>query len=421
MSDKASPFGGAFLSSCRSMNSRYHLVLFDDSWRDALKPLSWTRPVCDFRIGMLTIREKWEKHLQSQSTTATAGYLEEGGFSFSPDVTREILWINSRVLPNPELAFEIVSLQQGQALIKGDLVVACNCGKNKSRFNFERKDHLSEDFAVTESKVHSEVIHRIADIFLLNGTQIIRDMEIMRPVSAEKLSSTVVHFGSHPVYMMKGVKAEACTFNTANGPIFIGENAEIMEGALLRGPLVVGAGAVIKMGAKIYGDTTIGPGCKVGGEVTNSVFFANSNKAHDGYIGNSVIGEWCNLGADTNTSNLKNNYGEVSVYNYAIGGNENTGQQFHGLIMGDHAKCGINTMFNTGTVVGVCANIFGGGFPEKFIPDFSWGGEGNWQEFRFEKALEMIRNVYKRREKIIGVHEHGILKHVFDETRRFRA
>lgn len=185
---------------------------------------------------------------------------------------------------------------------------------------------------------------------------------------------------------------------------------------MLRGPVAVGAGAQIKMGAKIYGDTTIGPGCKVGGEITNSVFYANSNKAHDGYVGNSVIGEWCNLGADTNTSNLKNTYGEVSVYNYSIGANENTGLQFHGLIMGDHAKCGINTMFNTGTVAGVCSNIYGGGFPEKFIPDFSWGGSEGFVEFRFEKATEMIRNVYKRRKKELSETETAVLRHIFNET-----
>lgn len=401
--------------------SALQLVMFDDSYRDALKPLSSTRPVCEFRVGLLTIREKWEKFLKCSSTDSTVEYLDEAGFAFNPDATKQIVWVNSRVLPNPELTFEVVALTEGQALIKGDMIVAFNCGNNITRFNFERKDHLSEDFGVVESKVHAEVIHRIADIFTNNGAQIIADLKLMKPVSAEKISDSNTMIGEQPI-MMKGAKAEACIFNTTNGPIYIGEGAEIMEGSMLRGPLAICAGAQVKMGAKIYGDTTIGPGCKVGGEITNSVFFANSNKAHDGYVGNSVIGEWCNLGADTNTSNLKNNYGEVSVYNYAIGGSENTGMQFHGLIMGDHAKCGINTMFNTGTVAGVCANIFGGGFPPKFIPDFSWGGaDGTFQEFRFDKAMEMIRNVYKRRKKELSKAESAILQHISEESRKLKG
>jgi UDP-N-acetylglucosamine diphosphorylase/glucosamine-1-phosphate N-acetyltransferase len=275
---------------------------------------------------------------------------------------------------------------------------------------------MSEDFSVIVSKVHSEIIHRISDIFTLNGAQINADLDLMNAASETTLSVSNRQFGSFPVILAKGAKAEACIFNTTHGPIYIGENAEVMEGAMLRGPVAICGGAQVKMGAKIYGDTTIGPGCKVGGEVTNSVFYANSNKAHDGYIGNSVIGEWCNLGADTNTSNLKNTYGEVSVYNYAIEATENTGLQFHGLVMGDHAKCGINTMFNTGTVAGVCSNIYGGGFPDKFIPDFSWGGSEGFVEFRFEKATEMIRNVYKRRNKELSEGEVEVLRHIFNET-----
>lgn len=399
--------------------SQFQLVLFDDSYREALKPLSSTRAVCDFRIGILTIREKWERHLNAESTTATAAHIEAWKSPFSPDAAKQRYWINSRVIPNPELVNEVTGLKEGQALIKGELVVAFRCGKSMERFNIEAKDHLSEDFGVLESKVHAEVIHRIADVFTNNGAQIIADIALMKP-SRPLLPSANQFIGSHEVIMMKTAVAEGCIFNTSKGPIYIGENVEIMEGSMLRGPLAICDGAQIKMGAKIYGDTTIGPGCKVGGEITNSVFFANSNKAHDGYIGNSVIGEWCNLGADTNTSNLKNNYGEVSVYNYAISGSENTGMQFHGLIMGDHSKCGINTMFNTGTVAGVCANIYGGGFPKKFIPDFSWGGESGVTEFQFEKAVEMIANVYKRRGKVLTEQEIAALRQVFDETRKLR-
>ena len=399
--------------------SHFQLVMFDDSYREALKPLSATRPVCDFRIGILTIREKWEKHLKCTSTTSTASHLEKWNSPFNPDVTKQHIWLNSRVLPNQLLCSEVVMLRENQALIKGDLLIAFNCGNNIARYNVESKDHLSGDFGVVESKAPAEVIHRIADVFTNNGAQIVADLELLRPEEGKVPDSSKV-VGYHPVIMMKGAIAECCTFNTTKGPIYIGENAEIMEGAMLRGPICIGDGATVKMGAKIYGDTTIGPGCKVGGEITNSVFFANSNKAHDGYVGNSVIGEWCNLGADTNTSNLKNNYGEVSVYNYAIGGSEDSGMQFHGLIMGDHAKCGINTMFNTGTVVGVGANVFGGGFPKKFIPDFSWGGESGFVEFQFDKFVEMVQNVYKRRGKMLSEEEKSSLKQVFEETSPLR-
>lgn len=400
--------------------SAVRLVLFDDSYREALKPLSATRAVCDFRIGILTIREKWEKHLNAESTTSTAAHIEAWKSPFTPDATKRHIWINSRVIPNAELCAEVLALKEHDALIKGDLLVAFNCGNNIVRYPTESKDHLTGDFGVRESKVHAEVIHRIADVFTNNGAQIIADLKLMKPES-KTLPASNQYIGTHEVIMMQGARAEACIFNTEKGPVYIGENAEVMEGSMLRGPIAIGDGAQIKMGAKIYGDTTIGPGCKVGGEVTNSVFFANSNKAHDGYVGNSVIGEWCNLGADSNTSNLKNNYGEVSVYNYAISASENTGMQFHGLIMGDHSKCGINTMFNTGTVAGVCANIYGGGFPKKFIPDFSWGGESGMTEFQFGKATEMIANVYKRRNKTLGEQEIAALKQVFEETKKLRG
>lgn len=396
--------------------SQFQIIFFDDSFRSAFKPLTFTRPVCDLRIGILTIREKWERYLKSGSTTSTETYLEKWNYAFLPDATLQHIWINSRAVPNPGLAAEVVGLKEGEAIIKGDTVIAFHCGNNIARFNAERKDHLSEDFSVIVSKVHSEIIHRISDIFTLNGAQINADLDLMNAKSETTLSASNRQFGSFPVILAKGAKAEACIFNTTHGPIYIGENAEVMEGAMLRGPVAICAGTQVKMGAKIYGDTTIGPGCKVGGEITNSLFYANSNKAHDGYVGNSVIGEWCNLGADTNTSNLKNTYGEVSVYNYAIDAVDNTGLQFHGLVMGDHAKCGINTMFNTGTVAGVCSNIYGGGFPEKFIPDFSWGGFDGFVEFRFEKATEMIRNVYKRRNKELSEGEVEVLRHIFKET-----
>lgn len=400
--------------------SGFRLVLFDDDSRDQFLPLAWTRPVAEFRMGIFTIREKWEQWLKSSSTTASADYLEAFNFPYAPFSTKQNLWINSRVIPNGELSFEVLSLEPGQALIKGDLLVAVNRGNDVSRMSLHLKDHLSGDFSVKQCNVPAIVLHRIHDIFTHNGQAIAEDFELLKGRLSENLSDTNRVIGSHPVFVGKNVIAEACTFNTTKGPIYIGDNAELMEGCNMRGPLAICSGAVLKMGAKIYGDTTIGPGSKIGGEVSNCVIFGNSNKAHDGFIGNSVIGEWCNIGADTNCSNLKNNYGEVSVYNYAIGGNENTGLQFHGIIMGDHAKCGINTMFNTGTVIGMCANVFGGGFPSKFIPDFTWGGTGEITEHQIEKAIETIQRVYDRRKLKLDTNETAMIKAVFKKTEKLR-
>jgi UDP-N-acetylglucosamine diphosphorylase/glucosamine-1-phosphate N-acetyltransferase len=400
--------------------SDFRLVLFDDDSREQFLPLAWTKPVADFRIGIFTIREKWAIRLKSETTSWTLPYLRDSLFPFSPDPSKQQLWINGRVVPSAELVAEVLALKPGEALTKGELLIALNNGNSVKPINAYSKDHLDGDISVRDSHVSCIILHRIHDIFRQNGKAIREDFELMQEITSEKLSLTNIVIGQHPVFVGKDAIVEACTFNTTGGPIYIGAGAEIMEGCHLRGPLAVGEGATLKMGAKIYGDTTIGPGCKVGGEITNSVFFGNSNKAHDGFIGNSVIGEWCNLGADTNCSNLKNNYGEISVWNYAIGGNENTGLQFHGLIMADHAKCGINTMFNTGTVIGVSANIFGDGFPPKFIPDFAWGGSEGFSEYNPEKALETIRRVYERRKLKLSTQETMLLNAIFQKTEKYR-
>jgi UDP-N-acetylglucosamine diphosphorylase/glucosamine-1-phosphate N-acetyltransferase len=213
---------------------------------------------------------------------------------------------------------------------------------------------------------------------------------------------------------------QAAILNSTSGPIYIGKNAEIMEGSVVRGALAMCEGAVLKLATKIYGPTTIGPHSKVGGEVNNSVLFGYSNKGHDGFLGNSVLGEWCNLGADTNVSNLKNNYAEIKLWNFEKRGFKPTGLQFCGMMMGDHSKSGINTMFNTATVVGVSANIYGGGFPRNFIPSFAWGGSEKWMVYRFEKAMEVAAKVMERRSKKLDEVEMSILKHIFDETATHR-
>ena len=205
------------------------------------------------------------------------------------------------------------------------------------------------------------------------------------------------------------------------GPIYIGKDSEIMEGSLVRGPFALGENSILKMGAKVYGATTIGPYCKVGGEINNSVLFGYSNKGHEGFLGNSVLGEWCNIGADSNTSNLKNNYAEVKLWNYENERFINTGLQFCGLMMGDHSKCGINTMFNTGTVIGVSANIFGAGFPRNFIPSFSWGGAAGFSTYHMNKVIEVAKVVMKRRALDLSELDKNILQHVFETTSKFRT
>lgn len=355
----------------------------------ALYPLTWTRAVDDIRIGILTIREKWEK---------SAAVLQHSSSEFR---------VSSAVCPTPGLIAEIAALQPGQALtVSGEWVASNGSGP---------------DELLVASKESPVIIRRPFDIFRNNEAELRRDFDLLtggrrsQPLPA---SNTLI--GDGGLFIEEGARLEACIINTRTGPVYIGAGAEMMEGCMIRGPFALGEHAVLKMGAKIYGATTIGPGCKVGGEVNNSVFFANSNKAHDGFIGNSVIGEWCNLGADTNCSNLKNTYGEVDVYNYTTRRYEGSGLQFCGLVMGDHAKCGINTMFNTGTVVGVAANVFGSGFPPKFIPDFAWGGAEGFATYDLEKAFETIERVWERRGKKLPAADREMLKSVYAQTQAFR-
>jgi UDP-N-acetylglucosamine diphosphorylase/glucosamine-1-phosphate N-acetyltransferase len=395
------------------------LAFFDDDYRTALFPLAATRPVCEFRFGIFTLREKWERRTGLSSVTLAAPALQEI-WPFNPQPGAGLIWINGRVAPSAVLVQEVLALQPGQALIKGELLVACNAGTDHTPLVLGDSDHLHINFDLQESTGEAIVIRRIHDLFMHNRRALQLDFELIAGNSFAPVSNTCTVIGPHPVYLEPGAVAEACTFNTKEGPVYIAAGAEIMEGSIVRGPIAICEGAQVKMGAKLYADSTIGPGCKVGGEVTNTIFFANSNKSHDGYLGNSVIGEWCNLGADTNTSNLKNNYGPVSVWNYAIGGDEDTGLIFHGLIMGDHAKCGINTMFNTGTVVGVFANVFGSGFPPKFIPDFSWGGADGFTEYSLPKAIETAERVFARRKKTVDAPLRKLLTALFEHTAQYR-
>lgn len=382
-------------------------ILYDGAARNQLLPLTFTRPVADIRVGILTIREKWEKFLGYTTSTLTEEYLSE---KFPMVELDENVFIDASYCPNQDLSDLIKNLKENQLVHKDDEVIAFYATVEQEAVDFEEYEWI-------EFKGEILSIQRIWDVFMKNEEAIRADFELLTQdeVSAP-IPNTVQVLGGENIFIEEGAKLNFCTLNATTGPIYIGKNAEIMEGAMVRGPLALCEGAQLKMGAKIYGATTIGPQCRVGGEVHNSVLLGYSNKGHDGFLGNSVLGEWCNLGADTNNSNLKNNYSTVKLYNYETATYESTGLQFCGLIMGDHSKCAINTMFNTGTVVGVFANVFGGGFPSKYVPNFSWGAVENNQAYNPEKAIETARAVMKRRAVELSAEDEKIIHTLFAET-----
>lgn len=385
-------------------------ILFDGAVRNQLLPFTFTRPVADIRVGILTIREKWEKFLNTTTSTVTEDYLSE---KWPMVEMEENIMINAAFLPTAELIEQIRNLQPGEAVFHEEDVVAFHA--------YEEQDVEFAKCTAIEMEGKAMVVEHTWDIFRLNGEAIAADFDLLtQDRKSQKLSSTNKMIAPENVFLEEGAKVECAILNASEGPIYIGADAEIMEGSIVRGPFALGEHATLKMGAKIYGGTTVGPHSKVGGEVSNSVIFGYSNKGHDGFLGNSVLGEWCNLGADTNTSNLKNNYAEVRLWDYASEKFAPTGLQFCGLMMGDHSKCGINTMFNTGTVVGVSANIFGAGFPRNFIPSFSWGGSGGTTTYKTVKAFEVAEKVMARRSIEFSEQDKAILDQVFDDTKKYR-
>jgi UDP-N-acetylglucosamine diphosphorylase/glucosamine-1-phosphate N-acetyltransferase len=386
-------------------------ILFDGSVRNQLLPFTYTRPVADIRIGILTIREKWEFYLGSTTTTVTEDHLSDKWPLVEMD---QNILINGSFLPSEDMVNRIKSLSENQALFYEDEPLAF--------FSKEGQEVDFDDYEITQYS--DDDILRIEytwDIFSKNHRAIARDFELItQGRTSQSIPSTVVAFHKERIFIEEGAQLPLCSLNAKEGPIYIGKNAEIMEGSMIRGPFALCEGAIIKMGAKIYTGTTVGPYCKVGGEVNNSVFFAYANKGHDGFVGNSVLGEWCNIGADSNTSNLKNNYAEVRLWDYETEKFAPTGLQFCGLMMGDHSKCGINTMFNTGTVVGVSANIFGSGFPRNFIPSFSWGGAAGMMTYKTDKAFETAQAAMARRNLEFTDLDAKILEHVFEETAKYR-
>ena len=387
-----------------------NLVLFDNGHIDLL-PLTFTRPVAEIRVGILTITQKWEHSLGISASFFTQDYLQA---KFPILLTDDNLLVSGNVVPEELLVAQIQSLELGAGIRwQGEAICVRLNESDARRF-------LSGDVGfVSMRSVDAEpiTIRHPYDIFRLNGVALELDFkQVTKGRKSAQLSASNRVIAPENVFVEKGAIVECAIINASTGPVYIGVDAEIMEGAIVRGPFALCEHSVLKMGAKIYGPTTIGPHSKVGGEISNSVIFGMSNKAHDGFLGNSVLGEWCNLGADTNNSNLKNNYEEVKLWSYRENHFVKTGLQFCGLIMGDHSKCGINTMFNTGTVVGVSANIYGGGFPRNFIPSFSWGGAASMIDYRIDKALQTAEKVWARRGIELTQIDRDILLHIYNNT-----
>ena len=386
-------------------------ILFDGTVRNALLPFTFTRPVADIRIGILTIREKWEKYLGSTTTTLTEEYLME---KYPMVEMEQNIMINASFLPNAILVDLIQNLEQNQAVVFGDEIVAFYTNDTQEEVDFEQYDLVvyEGEFLRIENKW---------DIFSKNYSAIREDFELLTEDRvSQPIPKSVNVIAPENIFIEAGAKLEFVTLNASTGPIYIGANAEIMEGSVIRGPFALCESGRVKLATKVYGATTVGPHSVIGGEVNNSVLFGYSNKGHDGFLGNSVLGEWCNIGADSNNSNLKNNYEEVRLWSYETEGFAKTGLQFCGLMMGDHSKCGINTMFNTGTVVGVSANIFGAGFPRNFVPSYSWGGASGFSTYITSKAFQTAKIVMARRNVEFTHQDAAILTHVFEETKKYR-
>ncbi|MBT8238407.1 MAG: GlmU family protein [Croceitalea sp.] len=386
-------------------------ILSDGNHREALLPFTYTRPIADIRFGILTIRDKWEAFLGKKTSFLSEPYLEK---KYPLRCEEQNVVIAASYLPNAELVKIVQELHLGEAVLCEGEVVAYATTNPKQNFS------LSDYKSVAYNGVGLTIKHTW-DIFAKNAEALQADYDLLtKGRKSQPISETNTVIEPDNIFLEEGAKVECSILNASTGPIYIGKNAEIMEGCVIRGGLALCDNATLKMGAKIYGASTFGPHCKAGGEINNAVLFAYSNKGHDGFLGNSVLGEWCNIGADSNTSNLKNNYAEVKLWDYKTEGFAKTGLQFCGLMMGDHSKCGINTMFNTGTVVGVSANIFGSNFPRNFVPSFSWGGAAGFTNYLPRKAFETAKAMMDRRGVDFDQTEQDILQEVHDMTKRWR-
>src|SRR5665213_1208954 len=380
------------------------IILFDDNAHQTLRPLTFTRPVADLRVGILTIAEKWGKYIDLGFSWHTQPWLKG---KFPIEIEERNLFINGSFCPDEVLIEAIKPLHGNVALMQGDRLVAVKLNEWDAR-NFDPNYKFEQTVSLEHTPV---VITYPEDIFRNNDKELRKDFKLItngRTSVALRPTNTII---GNDFFAEEGAIADCSTFNTTNGPIYLAKNTEVWEGTHIRGAFALCEHSQVKMGTKIYGATTVGPYCRVGGELNNAVLWGYSSKGHEGYLGNAVVGEWCNLGADTNNSNLKNNYDEVKLWDYPTQRFRKTGLQFCGLIMADHAKCAINTMFNTGTIVGVSANVFGAGFPRNFVPDFSWGGAQGYEVYSLKKMFETAEKVFARRDhRIFDENEQNILR-----------
>lgn len=388
-----------------------NFILFDGPRRDHLLPFTFTRPVSEIRVGILTLRERWEAYLKVAVSSLTEDYLS---IKYPVNIESENVFIDASVLPTPGLVNALNTLEDGQVLKSKKLTIAYCSSHVKGA------EELAS-FSIVEFNNDLVQINNTWDIFDKNADILQSDFDfITKGRKSQPISETNQLIHPERIFLEEGAKVEFSILNATDGPIYLGKNAEIWEGSLVRGALALCNNAIIKMGGKLYGATTIGPYSKVCGEVSNSVIFGYSSKGHEGYLGNAVLGEWCNIGADSNNSNLKNNYAKVRLWDYATERFEQTGLQFCGLMMGDHSKTAINTMFNTGTVIGVNSNIYVPGFPRNFVPSFSWGGASGFTAYKPAKAFDAAKVMMARRGVEFNEIEADILTHVFEITKKWR-
>lgn len=400
------------------------VILCDDQRISDLLPLTYTRPAWDLRAGIFTQLERWKHLINKPVFTKGSGYLSPH-YDHLPKEFPAIL-VNSRYIPDHEFVricgdlgpLEVIVAENGDwlaARIDDDGFLQINHPLELSHF-------LEADFK------QQQVSHELLsfgfpeELFRMNAELIKQDFPLATASTPQaQLNDPYTKvYGKDNIFLAEGASVKAAILNAEDGPMYIGPGATISEGAIIARSHAFCNHSTVAMGAKLRGDTTVGPWSKVGGEVSNSIIMGYSNKGHDGYLGNAVIGYWCNLGADTNNSNLKNNYTNVKLWHYPTQRFRDTGLQFCGLIMGDHSKCAINTMFNTGTVIGVSANIFGAGFPRNFIPSFSWGGANSIKPYRFNKAEEVMHLVMGRRGLTLENSEKEVLEAVFETSSQFR-
>jgi len=397
-----------------------NVILFDPpKARLQLLPLTFTRPVGALRVGIFTLQQKWQNALQVPVSFLTQDYLSQ---KFPVHIQDQNLLINGGLCPTPQLLEALQQLSPGAGLVQNGIVLAVNASAQTIKAAQQDLEAALFNINYTAFNSAATVVSQPWHIFQHNGAQIRADFDYLsanQNSHAIKDQATTV-YGRQNIFIEEGVHIRAAVLNAEDGPIYLGKNAQVHEGALIKGPFALCEGSHVNMGGKMRGDTTVGPYSKVGGEISNSVIQGFSNKGHDGFLGNSVLGEWCNLGADTNTSNLKNNYANVKLWSYQKEGFVDSGSMFCGLIMADHAKCGINTMFNTGTVVGVSANVFGSGFPRNFIPSFSWGGAQGFSTYKLNKVYQTAELVMQRRKLALNEQEKAILQEVFEQTAAFR-